>query len=200
VSTGGTAPRAEVLARLAATIAAVEQRATAPDVPGAAEVDPLPDGGSRALTWLIRSTGQRPLTTAEARQKLLAREHAPEVVDAVLARATAMQLLDDDGFARAWVDDRGVKRGYGRARLRRELRGRGLDDATIDRALTALDDHDEVAIATEIARARAQRMPASLAPQTVAARLVGVLVRRGYDSDVAHRVARSVTALDRRWD
>ncbi len=111
-----------------------------------------------------------------------------------------MKVLDDHAFAQAWVNDRGVNRGYGRRRLERELRKRKLDDAVIDQALALLDEVDETAQATELARKRAQGMPATLEPAKVANRLVGYLVRRGFASDIAHQVARRVTAMDRDWD
>lgn len=167
---------------------------------GHATAELLPPGGQPALAYLLRSTAKRPLTVAEARDKLCARNHPEDVCDAVLAHALDRGVLDDQAFADAWVQDRGVTRGYGRQRLQRELRRRKIDQHTIDRALARLDDIDEVAQATDLARARAQRMPASVEPPKVAGRLVSFLLRRGFDSGIAHQVARKVTALDRDWD
>lgn len=167
--------------------AVVEGRATA-------------EGEGAALAFLVRSCAQRPLTVAEAREKLRARGLDADLIEAAVDQAVAMRVLDDVGFAEAWVNDRGLNRGYGRQRLERELRGRAVPDELIDQALEILDDHDEVAQATELARTRAQRMPAGLEPPKVAQRLVGFLVRRGFSSHVAHDVARRVTALDRAWD
>jgi regulatory protein len=167
---------------------------------GPVSEDPLPDGGAAAMAWLHRSTAARPLTVAEARDKLRAKGHDDEVVDAVVRRAVDGGLLDDAGFAQAWVQDRGVSRGYGRDRLVRELRRRKVDLEAAEVALGAMDDVDVVAQATAFARTRAQRMPADLDPRKVAARLVGALQRRGYSSDVAISVAKAVTATDRDWD
>ena len=159
-----------------------------------------PAGFARGLAFVLRWTQRRPLTVAEARAKLAAKELSEEAIEAVVARARALGALDDLAFARAWVHDRGVTRGYGAGRLRQELRRRKVDDAAAEAAMSQLEDVDVVAQATDLARARAQRMPASLPPQRVAQRLVGMLVRRGFTSDIAHQVARSVTALDREWD
>ena len=189
--------QADVLARLAQEIAAVEARPAdvAPAAPAA-----LPEDGAAALAQLVRSTSQRPLTVAEARDLLLAKDHPEPLVRAVIAQATATRILDDRAFAQAWVEDRGIKRGYGRDRLQRELQRRQVDQADIDLALDALEEHDEVAQATDLARKRAQGMPATLEPHKVAQRLVGFLLRRGFPSHVAHDVARRVTAMDREWD
>ncbi|MGI9015696.1 MAG: regulatory protein RecX [Euzebya sp.] len=159
-----------------------------------------PDGTPKALAWLIRSAGKRPISQAEAVQKLRAKDYPEEVVQAAVRRAVRLRVIDDRLFATAWVNDRGVNRGYGRSRLRRELARRQIPPELIDLALQELEQVDEVGQATQLARARAQRMPATLEPHKVAGRLVGFLVRRGFTSDVAHHVARSVTALDRDWD
>lgn len=160
----------------------------------------LPEGTQPALAFLIRSTSRRPISAAEAADKLRAREYAPPVVSAAVDRAVQMRILDDRAFADAWVNDRGVNRGYGRRRLEQELRRRQIPDPLVAQALTALDQLDERAQATELARVRAQRMPATLQPHKVAGRLVGFLVRRGFDSGLAHEVARAVTRTDRDWD
>lgn len=203
----------EVIARLRAAMEAAGVDRTAPgdaapdaapdDVPGGlAGVPDYVDAAalSKAIAYLTRSASRHPLTVAEARDKLIAREYDDAVADAAVARAIATRMLDDEGFARAWVDDRGVKRGYGRRRLHRELTKRKVPEPVIDAALAQLDEVDETAQALDFARQRAQRMPADLPPARVAQRLVGMLVRRGFDSGTAHQAAREATALDRDWD
>lgn len=154
----------------------------------------------KAVAFLIRSTLRRPLTVEEARGKLRDREVPDAAIDHAVGTAIAKGILDDAGFANAWVADRGVNRGYGRSRLQRELRKRKVAPDVIDAALEQLGADDERAHAESLARRRAQRMPAELEPAKVAGRLVGMLVRRGFPSGLAHEVARKVTATDRDWD
>jgi regulatory protein len=158
------------------------------------------DAVGRAVAFVLRSTKARPQTAAELRAKLAAREYDADVITAAVDRATRLGALDDAAFAQAWVADRGMVRGFSAARLRRELERRQVPDPLIDEALTALDDRDDLAAATELARTRAQKLPASLPPETVARRLVGFLARRGYPQALARRVAIEVSGLDRRWD
>ena len=199
----------QVIARLRAAMEAAgaerpaEGKAQPDDAPdGQAPVPDDVDGAalSKAIAYLTRSASRHPLTVAEARDKLIAREYDDAVAEAAVARAVATRMLDDEGFARAWVADRGVKRGYGRRRLHRELAKRKVPEPVIDAALAQLAEVDESAQALELARQRAQRMPADLPPARVAQRLVGMLVRRGFDSGTAHQAAREATALDRDWD
>lgn len=153
-----------------------------------------------AVAFILRSTRQRPQTRAELAGKLQGREVPAAVAEAALDRAADLGAVDDEAFARAWVEDRGVARGYGVLRLRRELQRRGVPDAVTEQALDRLADRDPLAAATALARRRAAGMPGDLAPEVVARRLVSFLARRGYDQGLSRRVAITVSGLDREWD
>lgn len=174
---------------------------------GRVELPPQTAGGGTdgaeadaAVAFILRSTRQRPQTRAELAAKLTARQVAPPAREAALTRAEELGAVDDDAFARAWVEDRGRGRGYGIPRLRRELDRRGVPAHVREQALERLADRDPLAVATELAQRRAAQLPGTLAPQVVARRLVAYLARRGYDESLARRVAISVSGLDRRWD
>ncbi|HSJ43476.1 MAG TPA: regulatory protein RecX [Euzebyales bacterium] len=153
-----------------------------------------------AVAFVLRATRAWPQTAAELRAKLSGRGHEATVIDAALTRGAELGAVDDAAFARAWVADRGMIRGYSVARLRQELRRRQVPQPLIDDALAQLEDRDDIAVATELARTRAQRLPATLAPEAVARRLLGFLARRGYPEALARRVAIDVSGLDRQWD
>ena len=160
----------------------------------------LDEQAQRAYAYVLRSTQQRPQTRAEVAAKLRRRDVDAAAIQVVLRRAEAVGVIDDRAFARAWVEDRGRKRGFGQARLRSELRNRQVDEALIDEALAALDDRDEMTVAMELAAERARQADAGADPVKVARRVVGYLVRRGYPPAVAQRAAINVTGLDRSWD
>ena len=168
------------------------------------EHDGRSDAVASAVQFVLRSTKTRPQTEAELRAKLRAREQPDDVIDDVIddaiARATALGAIDDVAFAKAWVNDRALGRGYSALRVREELRRRAVAEPVIDTALEVLRTRDDLAVATDLARTRAQRMPAALAPEVVARRLVGFLSRRGYPESLARRVALEVSGLDREWD
>jgi len=123
----------------------------------------------------------------------LRRRGAPAAVAAeVLADLTARGYLDDAAFARHWVATRSA-RGYGPARLRAELRARGVAGSLVDAALAAQGD-DELERARAVAR---RRLPAlQRADRTRAAtRLRDHLVRRGYSAAIVSRVVRESVGL-----
>jgi regulatory protein len=111
----------------------------------------------------------------------------------VVADLRARGHLDDAAFARQWVATRSA-RGYGAARLRMELRARGVEGALIDGALAELD----AAGALERARAIAARRLTALQrsdPLRAAARLRDHLLRRGYPGGIVARVVRETLAI-----
>jgi hypothetical protein len=75
-----------------------------------------------------------------------------------------------------------------------------VPEGVIDEAMGVLETRDDLSVATELARSRAQRMPAALEPEAVARRLLGFLARRGYPEGLSRRVAIQVSGLDRHWD
>ena len=153
-----------------------------------------------AFAFLLRSTQNRPQTEAELRAKLAGRGVEADVADGALARARAAGAVDDAAFAAAWVEDRGRQRGYGVVRLREELRRRQVPEPLVIDALAALEERDDLAVATDLARQRLRQLPGSLQPEAVARRLHAWLVRRGYGPSLAQRVALDVSGLDRVWD
>jgi regulatory protein len=158
------------------------------------------DDVGKAFAFILRATRHRPQTEAEVRARLAAREVPEGVAEAALARARDVGAVNDAAFARAWVEDRGRQRGYGLPRLRDELRRRLVPEPLIADALVTLEERDDLAVATDLARARLRQLPASLPPETVARRLHGFLARRGYPPGLAQRVAGEVSGLDRQWD
>ena len=137
---------------------------------------------------------RRPWTRAEMAARLRRRGAPPATAADVVADLTARGHLDDDRFARQWVELRSA-RGYGPARLTAELRARGVAAALIQAALAALDRGDEL----ERARAAARRRLPALrgAPGARAAtRLRDHLLRRGFGAATAARVVRELLGAE----
>jgi len=119
----------------------------------------------------------------------LRRRGAPPAVAAeVVADLTARGYLDDAAFAHHWAAARAA-RGYGPARLRAELRARGVGAKLIDAALAALDHDAELERARAVARRRLPALRRGDRART-AARLRDHLLRRGYAASVVARVVR----------
>lgn len=136
---------------------------------------------------LSRHAWTRADLAARLRRRGAPADVAAEVVDDLVARA----YVDDAAFARHWVTTRAA-RGYGAARLRMELRARGVALAVISAALSMLGGDDVLGRARETAR---RRLPALRRgrPDRVAPRLRDYLLRRGFSTSVVVRVVRETT-------
>jgi regulatory protein len=125
--------------------------------------------------------------------RLRRRGAPPEVAAAVADDLAGRGYVDDAAFARHWVTTRAA-RGYGAARLRAELRARGVATAHIDAALASLDRGGQLDEARRLARRRLQGL-ARAAPEKAAARLRDHLLRRGFPGGVVAQVVRESLRL-----
>ena len=138
---------------------------------------------------LSRRAWTRADLAARLRRRGAPAEVATEVVDDLVARG----YVDDAAFARHWVTTRAA-RGYGAARLRLELRARGIAAPVIAAALGALDGDDALARARDVARRRVPALRRGR-PDRLASRLRDYLLRRGFSTSVVVRVVRESTGV-----
>jgi regulatory protein len=101
--------------------------------------------------------------------------------------------VDDAAFARQWIATRAA-RGYGAARLRLELRARGVAPPVIADALGVLGGDDVLARARETARRRLPALRRGRADR-VAPRLRDYLLRRGFSAGIVVRVVRETAGI-----
>lgn len=135
----------------------------------------------------LRLLGRRDYTTHELRERLLAREHPADDVDAALDSLRTDGLLDDRRVAASHVRIATSVKGRGRLRIARELEARGLDRALVQEALAALPaDEDAEAIRRWLAR---RALPPRL-PAADHRRVFAQLLRRGFPADAIARVLR----------
>ncbi|MCL2541274.1 MAG: recombination regulator RecX [Nocardioidaceae bacterium] len=151
--------------------------------------DAEPDQEEVARKILLdQLTGQ-----ARSRHELaqrLARRNVPEdVAERLLDRFEEVGLIDDEAFARAWVESRQRTRGLARTALSQELRRKGIDDDTAREVLGEVDRDDEEETARALVRKRLRTLR-GVDEQVAVRRLVGLLARKGYSSGMAFAVVR----------
>jgi len=119
----------------------------------------------------------RPRSSAEVRQNLTKRGTPEAVVEETITHLQRAGLVNDQEFARAWVENRNNFRPRSKSALLMELRRKGLSDEVV---LPVLDVQvDEEALAFEAARKYARRL-AGLEWYEFRQKLSGFLGRRGF--------------------
>jgi regulatory protein len=153
------------------------------------------DAYLRARQRALRLLAARPRTAAELRARLRRLRVPEEQAGAVLRDLAGAGYLDDLSFARLWVQSR-ASRPRGVARLRWELREKGVSTELIERAIReASAEEDLVAAEERQARALVERRMhayARLAPEARLRRIAGLLERRGFAASTIARVLRAV--------
>ena len=101
---------------------------------------------TKARDKAVRFIGHRLRSRKEIydRLKLSPEDYSDQVIERVLTLLEEYGYVDDDQFAQAFCRDKSKINGFGSVRLRYELRQKGIDSHTIDRALSglALDEPD----------------------------------------------------------
>ena len=135
----------------------------------------------RTLNYL----SYRPRSRAEVERYLQKRGLSEDQIEPVVQRLARAGLLDDEAFARYWVENRERHRPRGPRALRYELRQKGVANKTIDRALASLDVLDSAYRSA----GRKARQLAHLDRETFMKKLVAYLARRGFDYEIARETA-----------
>ncbi len=144
-------------------------------------------GHQRALTLAWRALSRRDHTVAELRALFKRRGVEPAAADAALAEIAGAGYLDDAGFARRFVEDRRRLDRWGEDRIARALERRGIAPELVREALVGRGAEAEL----EAARALlAERVPVGPVDDRGRRRALGLLVRRGYDAEVAYEAVR----------
>jgi regulatory protein len=84
----------------------------------------------------------RPRSIHEVCQRLEEHKLSKQSIDTAVGRLQQAGLLDDDLFARYWVENRGQFGPRSAKALRQELRQKGVPDSSIDLALEGLDEEE----------------------------------------------------------
>jgi regulatory protein len=135
------------------------------------------DANEMAYQKALHFLSYRPRSSAEVRQNLTKRGTPEPLVEETLNRLQRAGLVNDQEFARAWVENRNTFQPRSKLALRMELRRKGLSDEIVQPVLD--EQVDEEALAFEAARKYARRLT-GLEWFEFRQKLSGFLARRGF--------------------
>jgi len=130
---------------------------------------------ARALRYLV----QREHSRAELARKLAPHAQSPEALEAVLGLLLSKRQLSDERFAEERA--RSLSRKYGAARIRQDLKAKGIDRRIIERISTA----GELERASAILQ-RKYRTPAATREEW--ARRARFLLGRGFSMETVRQL------------
>lgn len=133
----------------------------------------------------LAAIAQKERTVSEMVQLLERRGAETAVALDVVEELVADETLDDARFARLFAEDKRSISGWGADRIREALVRRGVDYSDLEQAL-AEDGEDELVRATALVTERGFE----LGSEKDRGKALGLLARRGFDSDVAYGAIR----------
>lgn len=135
---------------------------------------------NRALKFLsFRSRSQM-----EIERYLRDKGYSPEVVAEIIERLLRQKYLDDEAFARSWLEERERFRPRSQRALRYELKQKGLADEVIE---TVLAEVDEDQLAWAAVETKLDRWK-DLTEEDLKKKIMSYLSRRGFNYEIARSV------------
>lgn len=143
---------------------------------------------------ILRLLDRHAYTRRQLEDKFRQRGADPGVVAVVLDRLQASGLINDEAYARAWIQTHSHQGAMGRRRLAAEMARRGIDRTTTEVVLAEEAPADEPGACEELALRKAA-VYRNLPRETARQRLSGFLIRRGFNfEDVRRAVDKALPA------
>lgn len=134
-----------------------------------------------AMKSALRLLSYRPRSEREIKDRLAKKGIAPQIRDATVGRLRETGLIDDEAYARTFVESRGRTSPRGRRLIAAELRAKGVSKPIAEEASVDIDE-PEAAYRAAVRRARSL----TKVSLTDFRRRVGdFLVRRGFGYEIA---------------
>lgn len=150
------------------------------------------DEAARFYGDALRYLSFRPRSTSEMERYLRRRGADETALTSTMERLHRAGLVDDEAFARYWVENRGAFSPRGARALQAELRAKGVDQARIDEVLDEKDEgEDERAYQAGLKRLR---LLARCDEDEFRQRMYAFLQRRGFDYETARATAERLWA------
>jgi regulatory protein len=140
---------------------------------------------ARDLAW--RALERRDRTVAEVARALAAKRVEPHAIEVVVRELCDQGYLDDARYANRYAEDRRRLDGWGAERIERRLRALGVDGELIAAAVAEDEPGDELEAAVAMLR---RRFPDPPDTPRECQRALGVLLRKGYELELAHDALR----------
>jgi regulatory protein len=149
------------------------------------------EAADAAKQVLLRRLSHAPRTRKELAKDLKDKDISDEVANVALDRFEEVGLINDQALASNYVSSQHERKGLGKNALRQQLRAKGVSDDVALEAISQISDDQEFQAAFALACKKIRSLQRDDA-KTQLRKIVGVLARKGYPSNLAFRVAKEV--------
>lgn len=140
----------------------------------------------KALNSAVRFLAARQRSEKEIREKLLRLEYDGQIIKAVIKKLRELDYVNDEEFARQWIEERKILKPVGSKRLAAELVSKGIDMQVVDDML-AQCQYDDLQSAEELLKKKFGRIEINPRDAKAIQRMYRYLLYRGMGYDVSQR-------------
>jgi len=140
----------------------------------------------RALNAAVSMLARRACSRGEIEHKLTQKNYDAETIELVIYKLTKEKLINDEQFCTQWISYR-LNQRYGPARIRLELKTKGIPDDMINAAFEQIEADENEENAFLLAQKNLKRIKECESKYMRRNKVVAALVRRGYDWDTASK-------------
>lgn len=138
-----------------------------------------------AFNYGLKYLSFRNRSTKEVYDYLLRKHFVEDSINSALRKLTELKFIDDEEFARAWIESRQKYKGKSKLILKNELRMKGLRDEQINPLLADASEDMETA---KIAYRKKERILGKLPRDEFNKKMAAFLARRGYSFDIISKL------------
>jgi regulatory protein len=172
------------LSRITAAWLTVGQEITSEKISLLKSEDEIETAYQKSINYI----SYQPRTEQEVRQKLESNSYSNEIIDITVGKLLSIGLIDDQKFAKDWVDNRFEFRPRSKRALFYELRRRGIPTDYIE---AATEDVDDSVMAFKAASKQAHKYR-TCDWKEFRKKMLGFLSRRGFNYEIcAHTIKRT---------
>jgi regulatory protein len=152
----------------------------------------------------LRFLEARSRSIAEVRRRLGGAGYRTELVEGAIGRLIELGVLDDESFARAWIESRDRARPRGERALRQELALKGIDRGIVDelfaerRGVAGDETLVDAAAAERLLARHAHTLDRIADVRARRQRAYALLARNGFDPETASSAARALVEVGTR--
>lgn len=151
----------------------------------------------KAKDSAFRFLSRRHHSASELRTKLIKKKYPKEIIENVLQDLADKNFLDDEQFAKAYIEEKSVKKKIGINRLKAELFKRGIDRKIVDKVLSNVDSELSYDQALELAKRKSEFLRLKeIDKRKLKSKIFSFLSSRGFESDIIMRVLNDLEPED----
>lgn len=147
------------------------------------------DNRARAFNYSLKYLSFRNRSVKEVHDYLIRKNFIEDTINSVLKKLVDLKFLNDEEFARGWIESRQKYKGKSKFILKSELRMKGVSSDTIEPLLNdAADDFETAKILFE----KKKKTLGKLAPVEFKKKMAGFLSRRGFSWEIISKLFKQI--------